>query len=224
MNSLRLSGLFLLILLISSGCTPSERARFKEARTKPFSPTNAYSPTIIPSEIRRVVVLPTFYKDYPGGEEDFLNNLDDIFKTELNKTLKFEVVNISRLDLQKEFGQSQFNSTGFLPNDFFEKLAKMTGAQAVVFTDITNYRPYSPLSVGVRSKLVEINSLKILWAFDTVFDAGNPHVAASARKFHKNETLSAYPLNSAESVLQSPLLFSKYAANATYSTLPPASN
>ena len=93
-------------------------------------------------------------------------------------------------------------------------------ADAVLFTEITHFRPYRPIAIGVRSSLVDLESGQVIWAFDDLFDSGEPSVSAGAKRFHLAHSRNVYPLHSAEVVLQSPTFFSKYVAYEMFMTLP----
>ena len=74
--------------------------------------------------------------------------------------------------------------------------------------------------MGVRCKLVESHSADILWSFDTVFDSGNPMSPPRPGGSTSDETAPPYPLQNSSSILQSPLRFTKYVADAAFTTLP----
>ena len=89
-----------------------------------------------------------------------------------------------------------------------------------MFTDHTHYSPYRPVSVGVRSKLVDIESGRIHWASDVLLDSGNSNVAAAARAYQKAFCRDNFPVESdGGTVLMSPRLFVKFAAFSNYSSL-----
>lgn len=89
-----------------------------------------------------------------------------------------------------------------------------------MFTDITHYRPYQPIAIGVRAKLVEVQQGTILWAFDYVFDSGNPKIAEDAKRYYiTNSRKEQHVGFEARGVLQSPARFAKYAASETYRSL-----
>jgi len=153
-----------------------------------------------------------------------MERYDRIFCLELNKTNLFEVVPVSRLSLFNEFGLYSINSTDLIPHAFLETWESRLGVDAVLFTDFTAMRAYKPVTIGVRSKLVDVATGKILWSFDTVFDSGLPSIGAAARKFQCRSQYQSYPLNSSTSIFQSPLRFAQYAAHAAFGTMPKRQN
>ena len=205
-----------LLLLFSFGCG-SIRETVSGGARKPLEPSSVYRPTGALEDIRRTVMLPLFYEPYEG---EFLHNMDKVFLVELSKTARFEVVSVNREQMDAQFKERQLSSVGDLPADFLESIRRRYGADAVLLTDLTHYHPYKPISIGVRSKLVELKSGRILWAFDDVFDAGNRSVSVAARRYHLANNRNIYPLDNAGSVLQSPNRFSKFVAYEVFRSLP----
>ena len=182
-----------------------------------FVPTNFYQKGPMPPSVRRVALLPLY-----SGEWDHidLTGLQRAFASELGKHDQFEVVPVSPERVHRIFGVDQITSVEPIAADEFEALVQDYGADAILFTDLTAYHPYRPIVMGVRCKLVESDSVDILWSFDTVFDSGNPSVSTAARRYHLDESAPPYPLQNSSSILQSPLRYTKYVADAVFATLP----
>jgi len=208
--------LALALSLTTTGCQ-SIKDKVMPASMIKQEPTNIYNQGQLPEYIKRVVVMPIYYEFHEG---EFLARLDDTFLAEINKTARFETVRVNRDDLQSLFGARQMSSVSMLPADFVEKLAQFYAVEAVLMVDLTHYDPYKPIAIGIRSKLVDLKNLQIIWAFDDVFDAGSPGIANSARSYHIAHNRNLYPLDNAQSVLQSPQRFSKYIAYVIFNSLP----
>lgn len=200
-------------LLFLSGCSAHQ---WQKAPCKPYEPTNVFNCECIPCDINRVAVMPIYYKPYEGN---FLVGLEGSFRGELNKAKLFEVVPISREFLEFNYQKRQFDSTDALPADLFRRIEDKTGAQAVLFIDLTYYSPYQPISIGVRLKLVNIHTGEVLWAFDEVFDQGNVRIGRSSYQYALYMSQVLYPLDNGESIFQSPDLFGKYVAFSVFSTI-----
>lgn len=211
------SAALLLSVLLQSACSPSQERERAAQQIPSFVPANIHARESLPAHVRRVVALPPFV-ERSGSVE--LTLLDTVFPAELNKTLLFETASVSRLELQRQLGAQQFSSIAVIPSALLDFLRNEYGADAAVFTDITRYDPYRPISVGIRSKLVDLQNGEILWAFDTVFDSGDPRVAMAARRYQQISALGHFPLDNSETILQSPSRFTQYAAYSAYSTLP----
>ncbi len=202
------------ILLSASGCQTGNKA---VTFVKPPAPQNYFSSEAIGIPIRRVALLPIYNDKYPAEQ---LRVLDAAFSAELTKKSIFEVVPVGRSSMESFFGQGQLASVENLPPDLLEKLRDRYGVDGIIFTDITHYSPYRPLAIGVRAKLVDATSGEIRWAFDHIFDSGNPVIAQAAKVYQSRYNLDSLPLPSdGGTVLISPTRFAKFVANQTYVSL-----
>lgn len=217
MNVFTLRVACVFFILAVAGCTTSERYAFYH-ESAPFTPTNVYKKSdYLPDEVKRVVLLPIYTQAIEGT---LLNELDHVFYTELLKMNRFETVLVTRDFLREHFSVLQVASTEALPAHFIQKLLDIVDSDAVLFLDLTTYRPYMPISIGVRAKLAQKQGGDIVWAFDDVFDSGEPSVAAAASLFQNENYRLGYPADLANSILKSPLWFSKYVAHNVFCSLP----
>lgn len=205
---------FLAVLaLAAAGCATRRVA----IAPPPPPPQNYFSPDAAGTPMRRVAMLPVYHISYP---DHYLRTLDETFEAELAKKALFEVRPVSRSQMEVLFGQRQLESTDSLPADALMRLRKLTGAEGVLFTDLTHLSPYRPLSMGVRTKLVDAATGKIRWAFDYVFDAGNTSIAEAAKRYQLLYSDQRQPLKTdGGSILLSPARFAKYVACETYASL-----
>jgi hypothetical protein len=183
----------------------------------PPPPQNYFSPDQAGASMRRVALLPLHNTAYP---DHYLRAMDQTFESELTKKALFEVVSVSRGELEALFGDRQLTSTDTLPADVLTRLRKEFGVDGIVFTDLTHFSPYRPVSMGVRTKLVDTVTGKIRWAFDYVYDAGNSSVAEAAKRYQVLYSDPRQPLsNDGGSILLSPSRFAKYVACETFASL-----
>ncbi|MFW5883717.1 MAG: hypothetical protein ACOCVG_05050 [Verrucomicrobiota bacterium] len=201
-----------------AGCRSTvERAELMA--TQSYTPLNTTGiDGALPADVVRVAVLPVHL---PGYEADLLERLDHSFQSELTKTMRFEVVPVSREAMERHFRKREVNSTEPLPHNLFPELARMSAADAVLFTEVTHFDPYKPMGIGVRSKLVHLSEGTMLWACDSYFDADQPQVIAGAKRFQDQRIHKLIPIEDNESILRSPTRFSEYVAYTLYQTLPP---
>lgn len=201
------------VALLLMGCESTRRT----VLCQPAPPLPSYHDLQAGVPIKRVAILPLSFDAQNGN---FTRDLDASFNAELTKTSMFEVVVISRAQMEALFGRQQYSSVGELPGNFLAQLGPHLGVDAVLFTDITHYFPYQPISIGVRSRLIDVRSGDTRWAFDYLFDSGKPAVAQAARQFFLAYTQTNKPIaDEGDSVLQSPLRFSRYVAWETYRSL-----
>lgn len=206
--------------LLVAGCESHSGALLHKGKEKQyFTPTNFSGDTRLPVNLHRVLLLPVY-----GGAivpPETASSIEEVFVAELQKTQRFEVVRISRADCMRHFGSPDFSSVGVLPHDFLASLGREYAADGVMFVDITSYRGYRPLVLGVRAKLATVEQTRLLWTFDEIFSADDPLVGNSVRHFYGSADPSGIPLKSGQGALQSPGKFAAYAGAATFDTLPP---
>lgn len=212
-------GTALAIIGVLAGCMnpPANDA----ARVGPFfHPTNQAGEPQLPANLHRVVVLPAAVGSVAPPESGA--ELDPIFITALQQTNRFEIVTINRDECARKFHVGEFSSTAALPHDFLAVLKREYAADAVLFIDVTVYKPYRPLAIGVRAKLATLeDTVRLLWTFDNVFSASDPAVANAARHFFLKSDRPDVPADMTQGVLQSPSRFARYVAAEMFSTLPP---
>lgn len=188
------------------------------ARVGPFfTPANHVGETSL-GGIRRVVVLPVWVgQDTPP---ESAAQLDEVFIAALQRENRFEVVTMSREECRTRFRAEALLSTSALPPDFLGKLKTEYAADAVLFVDLTTFRPYKPIALGIRAKLASTTNSRLIWSFDNLFASDDPTVANSARH-HFIDRDRSVPADLTPAVLMSPSRFAEYAATAMFDTLPP---
>jgi hypothetical protein len=203
-------------LLFSMSCR-----KFKEekviAKAEPFRPTNIYPVERLPLNFTRVALLPCFHED---PDSPILSFCDQIFLQELSQERIFEIVRIKPDELKSLIGVSRVSSSNNLPANFLKIIESRTSARGVLFIDLDSYKPFRPMSLGVRSKLVDLKTGEFMWAIDETFDAGHASVVVGASQYQESSQVRALSERTNGSVLQSPRVFTKYVASTIFSTLP----
>ncbi len=198
------------------GCRRFEQEKVI-AQAEPYFPRNLYPIERLPTYFNRVVLMPCYYPDEASSVLDFA---DEIFYREFSQARLFEVVQLSPSQCGKLFGKQRLGSNEPLPDGFLDALESETQANGVAFIDLHSYKPYRPISLGIRCKLVDIKSGEFMWAIDETIDAGDASVIVAANRFQKSKQVHALSAKTDGSVLQSPRLFSKFAASTVFETLP----
>jgi hypothetical protein len=193
----------------------------------------------LPPTLKRVLILPLAGElssaDLAGG----CQMLDPVLRASLIKTGRFEVVAADPEALRSCTGKMSWTGTEVLPRDFFASLKNVYGCDGVLFCELTVFRPAPPLAVGLRLKLVDAQTGKMIWAADEIFDADNLSVAKDAQQFqrrrqpHHNVIYYTYsflawcvntPTRSALddqwNILHSPRYFGEYSSEKLLDTLP----
>jgi len=162
--------------------------------------------------------------------------MDAVFRGELGKFLRLEVVQVSRTEMLGLCNAEQISSTEAISPEFLRMVRDKYAADAILFTEFTVFRPYRPIVIGVRSKLVEVPSMRLLWMSEGVVDSADPVVAMAASKYSQSsmrvrvmtpkapkkvDKPKEGSSGSNQIVLQSPRMFGGFVAHQMYSTLPP---
>ncbi len=191
------------------------------ARNGPFHvPLNHTGVAQLPFTLRRVVLLPAAGGAVAPAESTV--ELDPVLAAALQRQNRFEVVALTRDECRSHFHVPEFSSTAALPHDFVEILRRDYGADGVLFVDLTVFKPYRPLALGVRAKLAAFDGdVRLLWSFDNLFSAADPAVANAARNHYLNNDRNGIPADFTEAALQSPSRFGGYVAAEMFETLPP---
>jgi hypothetical protein len=203
-----------------AGCSTVHPGIADPARTGPFfAPHNYVGAARMPASVRRVVLLPVHGGAFATAEMS--ESLDPVFASALEKQLRFEVVTLSRDECEKSFGVPDISSASALPHDFLQIVGEKCGAQAVLFVDITAYRAYRPLTLGIRAKLASVADRSLIWTFDDLFSTTAPAVVNSVRRFYSPDEFGAVPFDLSPDALSSPGRFAGYVSDAVFKTLPP---
>jgi hypothetical protein len=210
---------FAALLAFTAGCaTP---ALDDPARVGPFfSPANHAGEAQLPATLRRVVLMPLAGGGAAGPES--VAALDPVFLAELQKQNRFEIVPMTRDDCLHHFHAEEFSSTAALPANFLDFVRRQYAADAVLFVDVTVFKPYRPIALGVRAKLATLgDDVKLLWTFDNIFSTADAAVSNAARHHFLDSDRRGLPGDSTQAVLESPSRFASYVAAAMFATLPP---
>lgn len=230
----------LLLCILLSGCTNhSERAvhdksgrpvssgRIKQVSQAPQAPPSAIN---WPANMRRLAVLPV---DAARPVNETQRDMDGVFRGELSKVVKYEIVQVSRPEMLALIDRESISSTEVIPARLVQALREKYAANAVLFVDFTLFRAYRPMAVGVRAKIVDLSNMEVLWMADGILDAAEPDVAALASQFADSSLKMGYisPTipkgqkrdfgSGNQIVLQSPRLFAMFVANEAFASLAP---
>jgi len=181
-----------------------------------------------PAGMRRLAVLP-IYSTRPIDQTQ--RDMDGIFRAELSKVVKYEIVQVGRTDMTSLINREAVSSSEIVPASVVTMLRQKYGADAVLFTDFTLFRPYRPLAIGVRAKIVDLKTMEILWMADGVLDSAEPDISDLATHFSESNLQMRYISNNIpkgkqreqgsgnQIILQSPRLYASFVAHEAFSSL-----
>jgi hypothetical protein len=186
-----------------------------------FRPDNVFVyPPKLTLEFRRVAVLPLAAdgdaNDLPEGREA----LGPVLFEQIVNTKKFEAVPVDATHLSQRMGRALWTGREVLPPDFFAYLRREYDCDGVLFAELTAYRPYAPLAVGWRFKLVDVRTGQVIWSADELFDAARPEVLRAAGRYDEGKPVLPFVSKPDWAVANSPRRFGRYSAAAMLDTLP----
>ncbi len=186
-----------------------------------YRPDNVFVATNdLPRDIKRVAVLPLACNEHRSDLVAGRDALGDTLVAELIKTKRFEVVTVAPDEVWRLSGQSEWSGSENLPADLLDSLQKAYGCDAVLFTELTDYRAYPPMAIGWRLTLVDVRQQKIIWQSDEHFDAGEPAVIAAAGRFQQQEQRQLGDDTVSWLAVNSPRWFGEYSIASVLGTLP----
>lgn len=210
----------MLALSLATGCAslpiPGHGAA---AKAPTFVPPNHGGDANLPSGFRRVVLLPL-----AGGavaSPESVSALDPVLISALQLQNRFEVVPLTREECRRYFQADEISSVSAIPANLMSVLKREYAADGVLFVDLTVYRAYHPLAIGLRAKLASIDGAHLVWTFDNVLSADDPAVADNAIRYLKGRDQGGLPADLIAVDLESPVRFGTYASSAMFATLPP---
>lgn len=213
------------VVLFTAGCASTPVAPYLETPGY-YRPSNVYIYSMtLPAALRRVALLPVTTASGDASQQAGVEALEPVVASELGKTKRFEVVALSGEQLQQLTGKAAWRADEMLPMDFFDRLQKATGSDAVMFCQLTKYQAYPPLATGWKLTLASkataaSKQAQILWSVDDVLDAGEPKVEKAARTYYSQHVHPEQPAGDPVTILRSPSLFGQFGLSALFETLP----
>lgn len=212
--------IYLLILPLLAGCTSPRLER--EWKDTPmgfaYKPDNIYSAESLPSGFKRVVVLPFSHQQLA---HDMMPEVETAVINALRRQARFEIVQVASDELYQLLGNDNLTFDKPIPAKLLETMQTVYHADGILQTEITTFRPYKPILIGIKSRLFTSSANQVLWSCDELFDAGNEKIAMGARLFAEKELEQPYPLQSSYSALISPQRFASFVGQALFETIPP---
>lgn len=206
----------LIVFLSGCGTVHKVNSQYDTTIGKKRQTTNVYQKAPLPVSLNRVALLPMYKGSY---EHHDFESIEENFRLELVKRSLFEVVNLTPEEMGMLFPEARYSSVEHLPTDLLTKLSAKYAIDGLLLLDVSYFKPYEPVGLGIRAKLLDGHTGEIIWAADEVFDASNPAVSNSARKYYKTESIIQYPLHNTQTILHSPNRFSKYVAHSLFSAI-----
>jgi len=203
----------LIILLLPlgflSGCGALESIPPEEVGHYYINPNTDFA------DISKVAVLEIeseFSRDYLSGR------LTDSISQALQKQHLFSVVTISPDDpdwRRLAVGDDDLSSYSIRQLDAIRSQLKVN---AVIYGNITEYRPYPHMLMGLRLKMLDLRDGKLLWAMEQVWDSTDKRVEERMKYFFKTNMRDGYEPIGWQLLVTSPRAFNKFVVHEVSQT------
>lgn len=164
--------------------------------------------------IRRVLLLPF---EYNVDREAIIDEVTEAFAVELRKIGSFEVI-VPSGSTTKLVSEYEIWDKGSINLTTLLALRKKYDVDAIVFGNITHYRPYEPMLLGVKAGMISTDTGTVVWSADGVFDSNENEVAELVKHYfestHQKNALYGWKL-----ILLSMRRYSQFVANQITETL-----
>ena len=167
------------------------------------------------SNIRRVIVMPFTYE---SEREEIVKDVTESFALELQKTGDFDVV-LPREHMGLFAEGRELWSKGTIKGRFLLEARKQFGADAIISGEITHYKPYQPLVLGLKLGMINTDTGVLLWSFDGVFDSNEPKVTDMVKGYFENSSQKEQSVYGWEIMLLSMRQYTRFVAGLVVSTL-----
>lgn len=168
----------LLLIVFLSGCQSFYGQRAKTLVSPKYKAKNYFIyPDFDSLDINHVAVVDfTNSSTEPGIEK----NVQDMFLRELNKVNKFEISPCPYIEKSKQL----FQINGRYTKEDLLDIAKNYHIDAVLMVEITHYKAYRPLVLGIKIKMVQTITGDDIWVVDELYDSTDYKVSSAAKEFY----------------------------------------
>ncbi len=221
MNLLRFISIIPLVLftLISiKGCivsdvsdTVHEKYFTEEFDTISYHKSEEYNNT----KLHRVLLLPFTIE---SNRDKVVNEVTEAFFIELQKISRFSVI------LPQEFQdilsqQKDIWTRGLMSAETIVEAKKRYNVDAIICGTITQYQPYEPPVLGIKTGMFSTKTGNIMWSSDAIFDSSEAEVIKLLKNYHKEHYQRKQSLYDWEILLLSMKRYAQFVAYHMVGTL-----
>lgn len=206
----RLTLILLFACLIASGCATARPHSVAQA-----PPCHQFrAPGFDGSFVRRILLVPLANE---SANPSVPTELQQALAARLQCAGRFEVLlpasndHITCNETVRTHGQ--FDEAELL------RLAAEYQVDAVLFGAVTQYHPYALPRIGLSLRLISPADAAVIASVDGLWDARDKSVAAQARSYHSHVLNGERSLVGSDIVLESPLLFQRFACHEAVEAL-----
>jgi hypothetical protein len=186
--------------------------------TPPACPiaTSYAQPSSDGREVMRVVIPP--FQDQTGSPQQ-AEDVRTALMRALGKRQKFEMVALGEHELREFLPQGTFES-GVISRDTLLAAARRYRADGVLFGNLTEFRPYEPIIIGLSVELASVGTGEVVWSSSGLYDAASRDVTQDVHNFSNKQLAGTSSLEGWRIILMSPSRFTEYACSRLADTLP----
>jgi len=179
-----------------------------------------------PEDITVVAVMPLTAGRGDQWTEQGLELMQPVLTEELARFDLFEAITITPDKLTALTGVPRVRPHDLLPNNFPAIIAALDKQRidrkicaAVLFCEIDTFRPYPPLAMGWKFRMFNLKTGDLVWAFDEVFNVGDPSVNNSLRRYMRTKRMTHMDIFRDSLVIDSPRVLARYSLTTALETM-----
>jgi hypothetical protein len=177
-------------------------------------------------DITVVAVMPLTSGRGDQWADQGLELMQPMLTEELARFDLFEAITITPDKLTALTGVPKVRPHDYLPNNFPAIIAALDKQRtdrkvcnAVLFCEMDTFRPYPPLAMGWKFRLFNLKTGDLVWAFDEVFNVGDPRVNNSLRRYMRTQRMTHMDIFRDSLVIDSPRVLARYSLTTALETM-----
>ncbi len=221
MNLIRIisiSSLILFTLISIKGCVISDVSDTVHEKyfTEEFDTINYHkSEEYSNAKLHRVLLLPFTIE---SNRDKVINEVTEAFFIELQKVSKFSVI------VPQEFQdilsqQNDIWTRGLISAETIVEAKKRYNVDAIICGTITQYQPYEPPVLGIKTGMFSTKTGNIMWSSDAIFDSSEAAVIKLLKNYYKDHYQRKQSLYDWEILLLSMKRYAQFVAYHMVGTL-----
>ncbi len=191
-----------------TGCITVEK---KEFNSISFFKSDEYQST----PIHRVLIVPFAFETQ---REKVVKEVTEAFYIEFQKSARFET--ILPHEIRDDFlRQNDLWTKGLVRVESIIEARKRYKVDAIIFGEITHYRPYDPPILGIKIGMFSTITGNVLWSSDAIFDSSEASVVQLMKSYYKNNFQKSQSLYDWKILLLSMKRYAQFVAYHMIATL-----
>lgn len=166
------------------------------------------------ANVRRIMVLPFTEESGVGADRDRVRRA---FLTELQKLRRFEIVPLPDDAIEDDVLNASLRE-GRISTAAVVQLCERFHLDGVMSGIVTDWRPYMPQHLGLRTQLMSVHSGTAVWAVDALYDAADRSTISDLQQYHQSFEADDGSMHGGDMPLIAPTRFATYVAHRVVGT------